>query len=146
MRIFAVVGAVLGLMGFIILTQLGGEAVALSTTVITFALFAGPIIAVPITLRFVQGSSEKDEVTYSISFAVNAGGYLIMMISVVAVLVIGISLISSDGGMSLMGAGGETGSSSGDSGGSLLNPDLIVTVLLLSGLTGLTGVGTARYS
>lgn len=144
--IFALIGVGLGLVGFVVLTQsASGNNMAdaivsgiFSIMILVIALFLGPVIAAIVGIQ--MGNRNQSSSVYFTSFVGNTIGYIVMMLIVLAILSIGIGLVSNGGGSSTMGGTtGEVGASGGGGFGQWVFPIIAISVI-----TGLTGTG-ARY-
>lgn len=137
--LFGLVGAGLGVMGLVALSQFGGGFLSgiVYTVILVLAMFFGPVLAVVVSLRLADYAPRKDGTTYVTSFVGNVVGYLVMMLVVVAMLFVGLSLTVGGGGGSGVGGGGNSGGS--------FDFDLLLPVLALAVPTGLTGVGATFF-
>lgn len=143
--IFALIGVGLGLVGFVVLTQLaGGNNIAdaifsgiFSIVILVIALFLGPVIAAIIGIQ--MGNRNQSPSVYFASLIGNTTGYIVMMLIVLAILSIGIGLVSNGGGSSAMGGtSGEVGASGSGGFGQWVFPIIAISVI-----TGLTGTGAS---
>lgn len=143
--IFALVGVGLGLVGFVVLTQLaGGNSMSgtifsgiLSIIILVIALFLGPVIAIIVGIQI--GNRNQSVSAYLTSLIGSAVGYIVMMLIVIAILSVGIGLVSNSGGSGAMS--GTSGDMSASGGGGF--GQWIVPIIAISMITGLAGTGAS---
>lgn len=130
-RYYSIIGGGLGLLGFIIILQLGGEAGTtilggiLSLVILSFAVLSGPIIA-----SFVAYATARNGIGDIRTRSVNSGiangiGFVVFGIVVIVVLFAGLSLFTSGGGGGTSIGGGNTG---------IAGRGNVITLIILMGI------------
>lgn len=139
--IFALAGVSLGVIGFVVLSQLSGGSTMtdaifsgiFSIIILVIALFLGPVIATIVGIQIANRNQSFS--VYLISFISNTIGYIVMMITVIVILSIGVVLVSNGGGSGAMGgANGDMGTPGGSGLGQWIFP--IIAISMIAGLTG----------